>query len=66
MEMILIPKDVPVIVSSSSKGDQTKWLLGNSWGKESTRGNGGIAEYVAYHTSDYRSNPLCIPHVLVY
>ncbi|MBM7649946.1 hypothetical protein JOC78_002930 [Bacillus ectoiniformans] len=48
MERIIIPEDAKVIVSTSSKGDQSKWLVGDKWVKENTRGYESIAEYVAY------------------
>ena len=47
MERIRIPKDAEIIVSTSSKGDQSKWLVGNRWIKENTRGYENMAEYAA-------------------
>ena len=35
------------IVSTSSKGDQSKWLVKEKWIKQNTRGYEDIAEYVA-------------------
>ncbi len=48
MEKIKIPQDAKTIVSTSSKGDQSKWLVGDKWIKENTRGYENMAEYVAY------------------
>lgn len=48
METIRIPKDAEIIVSTSSKGDQSKWLVGDKWLKENTLGYENIAEYVSY------------------
>lgn len=48
METIRIPKGVDAIASTSSKGDQSKWLVGDKWLKENTRGYENMAEYVAY------------------
>ncbi len=48
METIRIPKDVEAIVSTSSKGDQSKWLVGDKWLKENTLGYENMAEYVSY------------------
>ena len=47
MERIIIPQDAETIVSTSSKGDQSKWLVGDRWIKENTRGYENIAEYAA-------------------
>lgn len=47
MERVHIPGDAEKIVSTSSKGDQSKWLVGYKWIKENTRGYENIAEYVA-------------------
>jgi hypothetical protein len=47
MERIQIPQDAEAIVSTSSKGDQSKWLVGNKWLKENTRGYENMAEYAA-------------------
>ena len=38
MKRIQIPQDAEAIVSTSSKGDQSKWLVGDKWIKENTRG----------------------------
>ncbi len=38
MEWIKIPPNAETIVSTSSKGDQSKWLVGDIWIKENTRG----------------------------
>lgn len=48
MERIRIPLDAETIVSTSSKGDQSKWFVSNKWVKENTRGYENMAEYVAY------------------
>jgi hypothetical protein len=48
METIRIPKDAETIVSTSSKGDQSKWLVGDKWLKENTLGYENMAEYVSY------------------
>jgi hypothetical protein len=47
MERIQIPNDAKTIISTSSKGDQSKWLVGDKWIKENTRGYENVAEYVA-------------------
>ncbi|WP_096203193.1 hypothetical protein [Bacillus sp. FJAT-45350] len=47
MERIQIGRDTKTIVSTSSKGDQSKWLVGDKWIKENTRGYENMAEYVA-------------------
>jgi hypothetical protein len=47
MDRIKIPQDAQTIVSTSSKGDQEKWLIDDVWVKENTRGYEGLAEYVA-------------------
>lgn len=48
VERIIIPNDADPIISASTKGDQSKWLLGNTWVKENNRGYEIIAEYVAF------------------
>lgn len=48
VERIIIPNDADPIISASTKGDQSKWLLGNTWVKENNRGYENIAEYVAF------------------
>jgi hypothetical protein len=48
MERIRIPQDAETIVGTSSKGDQSKWLVGDSWVKENALGYENMAEYVAY------------------
>lgn len=47
METIHIPADSIRIISTSSKGDQSKWRVGNKWVKQNTRGYEGQAEVVA-------------------
>jgi hypothetical protein len=47
MERVQIPQDAETIISTSSKGDQSKWLVGNKWIKENTLGYENMAEYVA-------------------
>ena len=47
MEIIHIPANTISIVSTSSKGDQSKWLIKEKWVKQNTRGYEDIAEYVA-------------------
>ena len=47
MERVHIPADAISIVSTSSKGDQSKWLIKEKWIKQNTRGYEDIAEYVA-------------------
>jgi hypothetical protein len=47
MEKIQIPHDAEPIFSTTSKGDQSKWLVGNKWIKENTRGYENMAEYTA-------------------
>lgn len=46
METILIP-DAVWIISTSSKGDQSKWRVGDKWVKQNTRGYEGQAEVLA-------------------
>ncbi|WP_373894729.1 hypothetical protein ACUL41_17475 [Virgibacillus natechei] len=46
MDTIKIPNDAKTIISTSSKGDQAKWLVGDKWVKENTRGYENIAEYI--------------------
>jgi hypothetical protein len=57
MEMIKIPQDAKTIVSTSSKGDQSKWIVGNKWIKENTMGYENMAEYVAYLILDSSTLP---------
>ena len=47
METIHIPIDAERIISTSSKGDQSKWRVGNKWVKQNTRGYEGQAEVLA-------------------
>jgi hypothetical protein len=47
MEIIKIPKGADRIVSTSSKGDQSKWRIGNKWVKQNARGYEGQAEVLA-------------------
>lgn len=47
VETIFIPLDSPPIISSSSKGDQSKWRIGNKWVKQNSRGYENLSEYVA-------------------
>lgn len=47
METIHIPADAIAIVSTSSKGDQSKWHIKEKWVKQNTRGYEDIAEYAA-------------------
>lgn len=47
METIHIPADAVSIISTSSKGDQSKWRVGNKWVKKNTRGYEGQAEVLA-------------------
>jgi len=47
MEIIRIPIDAERIISTSSKGDQSKWRIGNKWVKKNARGYEGIAEVLA-------------------
>ena len=44
METIPIPADDVHILSTSSKGDQSKWRVGAKWVKQNTRGYEGQAE----------------------
>lgn len=57
MERIKIPYDADAIISTSSKGDQSKWLVGNWWLKENNRGYENMAEYVAYLILDSSTLP---------
>lgn len=57
MERIKIPQDTETIISTSSKGNQSKWLIENRWIKENTRGYENIAEYVAYLILDCSTLP---------
>ncbi|MBK3496511.1 hypothetical protein JFL43_16935 [Viridibacillus sp. YIM B01967] len=47
METIHIPIDAEHIISTSSKGDQSKWRIGNKWVKQNARGYEGQAEVLA-------------------
>ncbi|MEG0385260.1 MAG: hypothetical protein RR642_10945 [Solibacillus sp.] len=47
METIHIPIDAVRIISTSSKGDQSKWRVGDKWVKQNTRGYEGQAEVLA-------------------
>lgn len=47
MEIIHIPADAVRIISTSSKGDQSKWRIGDKWIKQNTRGYEGQAEVLA-------------------
>ncbi|MED3576000.1 MULTISPECIES: hypothetical protein [Cytobacillus] len=47
MEKIHIPADAIRIISTSSKGDQSKWRVGDKWVKQNTRGYEGLAEVLA-------------------
>lgn len=47
METIYIPADAVQIISTSSKGDQSKWRVGDKWVKQNTRGYEGQAEVLA-------------------
>lgn len=47
METIHIPADAVRIISTSSKGDQSKWCVGDKWVKQNTRGYEGQAEVLA-------------------
>ena len=61
MKTIHIPADAVRISSTSSKGDQSKWLIGDKWVKQNTRGYEGQAEVLAslvlahstLHENDY-------------
>lgn len=47
METIYIPADAVRIIGTSSKGDQSKWRVGDKWVKQNTRGYEGQAEVLA-------------------
>lgn len=47
VERITIPAEAVRIISTSSKGDQSKWHIGNKWIKQNSRGYEGIAEVLA-------------------
>ena len=47
MQKSEIEKVAQRTISTSSKGDQSKWHIGNKWVKQNARGYEGIAEYVA-------------------
>lgn len=47
METIHIPADAVRIISTSSKGDQSKWRVGDKWVKQNTRGYEGQAEVLS-------------------
>ncbi|WP_181833261.1 hypothetical protein [Bacillus taeanensis] len=57
MKKIQIPQDAEAIISTSSKGDQSKWLVGNKWLKENTRGYENMAEYAASLVLDSSTLP---------
>ena len=68
METIKIPADAKAIVSTSSKGDQSKWRIHNKWIKQNTRGYENLAEYAAtlllkssiLHPSQYVAYTPCL------
>lgn len=45
--MITIPEEAVRIVSTSSKGDQSKWHIDDKWIKQNIRGYEGMAEVLA-------------------
>ena len=47
MITIKIPQEAIAIVSTSSKGDQSKWRIGNKWVKQNARGYEDLAEILA-------------------
>lgn len=47
VERVHIPADAIRIISTSSKGDQCKWRVGDKWVKQNTRGYEGQAEVLA-------------------
>lgn len=47
MEKVVIPAEAVQIISTSSKGDQSKWHVNNRWIKKNTRGYEGQAEVLA-------------------
>ncbi|MGE7920640.1 hypothetical protein ACQKM9_17145 [Viridibacillus sp. NPDC093762] len=47
METMHIPIDAERIISTSSKGDQSKWCISNQWVKQNERGYEGQAEVLA-------------------
>ncbi|MER2129143.1 HipA domain-containing protein [Solibacillus sp.] len=47
METIHIPAEAVRIISTSSKGDQSKWRVSDQWVKQNTRGYEGQAEVLA-------------------
>lgn len=47
METIHIPANAGRIISTSSKGDQSKWRVSDKWVKQNTRGYEGQAEVLA-------------------
>lgn len=47
METVHIPLNAEHIISTSSKGDQSKRRIGNKWVKQNTRGYEGYAEVLA-------------------
>lgn len=47
METIHIPSEAIKIISTSSKGDQSKWRIGNKWVKQNARGYEHQAEILA-------------------
>lgn len=52
METIHIPAYAMRIINTSSKGDQSKWRVGDQWMRQNTRGYEGRAEVLScelYH-----------------
>lgn len=47
MEIIQIPPDATRMISTSSKGDQSKWRIRDKWVKQNARGYEGQAEVLA-------------------
>lgn len=47
METLLIPSIADAIISTSSKGNQSKWRIGDKWIKQNARGYEHLAEYTS-------------------
>ena len=68
MITIKIPQEAFAITSALTKGDQSKWCIGNKWVKQNTRGYENLAEVLAslilecstLHPSTYVSYSPCL------
>lgn len=65
METIHIPIDAERIISTSSKGDQSKWRIGNKWVKQNARSYEGQAEvHASLDMQVYNRWASCVKHMV--